>query len=256
MSDLTAEMLRGSSGAVVAVHATHVTKTAQDPEVRRRVVAQASWLEQHSNSALPIMLDLTAGGYVMEKLDEIPPYTLQVADLDAIVGRLARGVWVHPPKMPLVATAHYDKVRPLEERYASDEMRRFLQIRREIALTGSQRACLTHGDPTLDNVMTRMGFYVIADPIPATPAVPDLWAVDLGKILQSLVGFEQVRYGRSPHIPLEVRPTHLLDTLHEPADQVRAVYWCVVHILRAMPYVSDTIHDKLRECAHRAISLV
>ena len=103
--------------------------------------------------------------------------------------------------------------------------------------------------------MRRMGYFVITDPIPGTPAVPDYHAVDLGKILQSLVGFEMVRYGVAPHNPISVRPRTLLDTLSD-IQAVRAVYWCVVHIMRAMPYVDDTIHDKLRRCAEDAIRLI
>lgn len=254
MLDLTAEASHGSSGAVVEIYDHHVTKSGQGV-VGERVATQAEWIMRNRSSAVPVIFDTTATGYTMERLDEITPFTLSVADLDAIMGRLARGIWIHNAEVRLSIPAHYDKLHDLEERYASEDMKLFLYKQREFALDDDQRACLTHGDPTLDNVMRRMGYFVITDPIPATPAVPDLWAVDLGKILQSLTGFEKVRYGASAHNPVEVQPQHLLNTL-DWSDRIRTVYWCVVHYLRAMPYVSDTIHDKLRRCAERAIRLV
>lgn len=253
MSALTVKMRHGSSGARVDIHPNHVIKTGSDV-VGERVVAQANWIDRHQCSVLPIVYDIMLSGYIMEKLDEIEPGSLFVADLDAIIGRLARDIWSRPEVTTFSPILHMEKVSKLEQ-YASHSMLIFLNDARDAAFDRRQRACLTHGDPTLDNVMRRMGLYVITDPIPATHAVPDLWAVDLGKILQSLVGFEQARYGHSQHNAFEVKPQHLLDTLQRE-DQVRAVYWCVIHILRAMPYVDEKIHDKLRECAHNAISLI
>ena len=54
-----------------------------------------------------------------------------------------------------------------------------------------------HGDPTLDNVlMTKDGFMRLTDPIPAKwLRKPSIKAVDHGKILQSLLGWEVVLRG-------------------------------------------------------------
>jgi hypothetical protein len=54
-----------------------------------------------------------------------------------------------------------------------------------------------HGDPTLDNVlMTRQGLMRITDPIPPQwLRKPSVIAVDQGKILQSLLGWEVVLRG-------------------------------------------------------------
>lgn len=253
MSDLTVELGHGSSGAVIDVFPDYVIKTGT-ADVGTRVRLQANWLDKHRSSAVPVIFETYPHGYMMERLEEVHPFSLTVADLDAIIGRLARGVWSRGPEVVMLEKAHVEKIGILAD-HASREMLDFLWDARDVAFDRRQRWCLTHGDPTLDNVMVRMGHFVISDPIPATPAVPDLWAVDLGKILQSLVGFEMVRYGVTPHNPVSVRPQHLLETLVKP-DRIRAVYWCVVHLMRAMPYVDDTIHDKLRECAHDAIRLV
>lgn len=250
MIDLTAEAQHGSSGAVVEIFEHHVIKSGQGV-VGTRVIQQAQWLKRNLDACLPVVFDVGPTSYMMEHLDEVEPYSLTVADLDAIIGRLARGVWLHEPEVTFSPKQHIEKIDKLKP-YASNVMWEFLLDARRAAFDQRQRWCLTHGDPTLDNVMRRMGFFVITDPIPATHAVPDLWAVDLGKILQSLVGFELARYGESRHDPIAVKPHHLLNTLQEP-DRIRAVYWCVVHLMRAMPYVDDTIHDKLRGCAEDAI---
>lgn len=254
MNDLTVETQHGSSGAILDIQKHFVRKTG-DGAVGERVLAQAKWLDEHRSSVVPVIFDVMPNGYMMERLEEVEPFTLDIADLDAIIGRLSRGVWYHQAEIHLSETAHCEKMLGLEKKFASHEMKLFLWEFRETAFDDDQRRCLTHGDPTLDNVMRRSGYFVITDPIPATPAVPDLWAVDLGKILQSLTGFEYVRYGVTPHKSTEVRPGHLLDTL-DWNDRIRTVYWCVVHYLRAMPYVDDTIHDKLRRCAENAISLI
>ena len=53
--------------------------------------------------------------------------------------------------------------------------------------------CLTHGDPTLENCMRRKdGALVLIDPLPPIN-VPPVRAVDLGKLLQSYMGYERLR---------------------------------------------------------------
>jgi hypothetical protein len=252
--DSTVELLHGSSGATVEVR-EHAVWKERAPVGVDRVTPQAEWLVRHTDRALPVVFAVEECGYLMERLRVVEPFTLVESDVDAIIGRLARGVWHRQAEVKRDIAAHQDKIIPLEDRYATHEMRSFLWDFRETAFDSDQRACLTHGDPTLDNVMLRNELFVITDPIPATPAIPDLWAVDLGKILQSLVGYESARYGTPQHNPLQVTPRTLLRTL-EWNDQIRAVYWCVVHFLRAMPYVDDKIHDNLKRCAHDAISFI
>jgi hypothetical protein len=253
VNTLTAEPTHGSSGAIIEMFDHHVIKSGQG-HVGERVTQQVKWLTSYPSAVVPVVYDVVPARYMMERLDPVEPFSLNVADLDAIIGRLARYVWHREPVVMFSPKLHHEKLDRLKM-HASDQMVDFLVNVRDIVLDRRQRACLTHGDPTLDNVMRRMGDFVVTDPIPATHAVPDLWAVDLGKILQSLSGFEIARYDEAPHNPIAVRPSHLLDTLTEH-DRIRAIYWCVVHYMRAMPYVSDKIHDKLRRCAEYAISFV
>ena len=79
---------------------------------------------------------------------------------------------------------------------------------------------------------------MVIDPIPATPAVPDLKSVDMGKIMTSVIGFERARYGEFPVIN-----SLAFSTLS--ANELKATkYWAAVHLLRALPYTpSGKVRD-------------
>src|SRR5437588_835106 len=80
---------------------------------------------------------------------------------------------------------------------------------------------------------------LLIDPIPATPAVPDLLCVDVGKMLQSAVGWESVRYQRPfRHGVSDLTRCLTLDEYEWEASS----YWCGVHLLRTLPYVDPSIH--------------
>ena len=91
---------------------------------------------------------------------------------------------------------------------------------------------------------------------PATPAVPDLRAVDYGKILQSCMGFEQARYDRSDML-FHVTPEELKLRVGDENEWNATVLWAIVHFLRFMPYAPDDatrervkvkMHDTLNLC--------
>lgn len=94
-----------------------------------------------------------------------------------------------------------------------------------------------HGDPTLANVMLRNGELVICDPIPAGGKIPAHWTVDVGKLLQSAIGWERHLYGMPIERDACVRAVlGDLDELH----QRRCWFWCMVHLLRIIPYAHST----------------
>ncbi len=86
-----------------------------------------------------------------------------------------------------------------------------------------------HGDPTLDNVlMTKQGFIRITDPIPrAWLRKPSILAVDRGKMLQSLLGWEVVLRG----VPL-LCYTWPRFMIHDYVEARDAVLWAKVAIER------------------------
>lgn len=107
-----------------------------------------------------------------------------------------------------------------------------------------------HGDPTLANVLMRNNpavsgavptskSLVICDPIAPGGKIPAHYTVDIGKMLQSAIGWETVIYGL--HIPREECIAAALGVRgRQPSLQEvqRAWFWCMVHLLRILPYVA------------------
>lgn len=59
--------------------------------------------------------------------------------------------------------------------------------------------CVTHGDCTVSNAMRRDdGVLVVADPVRPRPHVPRCREVDMGRLMQSALGWECVAYGDEP----------------------------------------------------------
>jgi hypothetical protein len=88
--------------------------------------------------------------------------------------------------------------------------------------------CVIHGDPTLDNcLMTEDGDIRITDPIPVQWLKrPSIRAIDHGKILQSILGWEVVLRGY-PMIRYEWP-----DFMRDYETACRAVFWCLVALKR------------------------
>jgi hypothetical protein len=88
--------------------------------------------------------------------------------------------------------------------------------------------CLIHGDPTLDNtLLTKEGLIRIADPIPPHRLVrPSIMAIDHGKMLQSLLGWEVVLRGMP-------KVDYIFPEFLEHYDIARrAIFWCIVALKR------------------------
>lgn len=105
--------------------------------------------------------------------------------------------------------------------------------------------CLIHGDPTLANVMLddKLNLKLI-DPAPPRFAVPQLPEVDLGKLLQSVAGWEHVLDPDWPEPQMDligdvvddvVRiPSVLLTADLGPDIRGRAIFWGAFHCARIM----------------------
>jgi hypothetical protein len=106
-----------------------------------------------------------------------------------------------------------------------------------------------HGDPTLDNVlMTKQGFIRITDPIPPKwLRKPSILAVDHGKMLQSLLGWEVVLRGAS--YMQYTWPKFMND--YQTAQS--AVFWAKVAVERI---AKRDINDRITQWAtHVALEL-
>lgn len=224
-------MKRGSSGAVIA-EVPAVVKTGD-----LRVTLQGRWLQRHPYPMLPQVYDVTESSYTMERLGD-PPY--EMLDHRVLLSRTYEALhelWRRPPVVRFDLNAHQDKISDL------------VTVKHVVQLDGLRRlgqyitwpnleVGLTHGDPTLDNVMLRGSQVVLIDPIPATPAVPDLRSVDTGKLLQSVLGYEVLRYAVFEY-EWRLVPTDLLALIGNENEWLATVYWCVVHLLRAVPYMPN-----------------
>jgi hypothetical protein len=86
-------------------------------------------------------------------------------------------------------------------------------------------------------------------------AVPDIRAVDLGKIMQSLLGWEAVRYADrtqrvQPHVLFDFMPDLRIN------EHKATVFWAIVHIIRTYPYTGDDVRTGQREMIDHAFSLI
>lgn len=116
---------------------------------------------------------------------------------------------------------------------------------------------LIHGDPTLSNVMFRQGRtydqLCIVDPIQPTGKIPSFWTVDVGKLLQSAIGWEYQtlgwRYDRSECVSavLNMVGTHHSGGTVGANEALRREvwFWCMVHCLRILPYVDKDSEEAL-----------
>lgn len=242
------------SGARVVVHPDRpfVLKYAQasDTAVQRRLIAQARFMHRAAEChVFPDVHLVFEYGYVMERLTA----PLELLDVDFATQRLCR---VHQ----LLSTRLWGErhlvagTRILTSEHGLYVIARavqFLDMRRQQRLLDTLHAvrALTltavdriHGDPTLDNVMYSGADIIVTDPIPATAKMPALVAHDLGKMLQSVRGYEWVLAGRPvPDIAARNRMERLLLAGHTEADQQAARYFLIVHILRLLPYQDEAL---------------
>lgn len=255
---------RGSSGAVIDLHTTSVTKT--HVAGGERLLAQYDWLNTHRSPVVPAVIKytrlLTATesivSYDMERLVKPPVWAL---DHDTILvvmlNQLQHHVWSRPPVVRFNPQDLYVKMGYISTEHSLSLARaRLFNVFKTIRWDDLP-ACLTHGDPTFDNVMFReeTSDLVLIDPIPATSAVPDLRCVDYGKIIQSLVGFEHVRYGDASE-RFHASQIILKNRIDDQNEWQASVFWCIVHLMRAFPYVPPDVQPGLRMCMEHAFSLL
>lgn len=80
--------------------------------------------------------------------------------------------------------------------------------------------CMTHGDPTVSNTLERGFDLIICDPRPPRFYVPQCRESDMGRILQSYFGWEQIAYDED-HIDYQLpRFWHIKEL------RAKALFWC------------------------------
>lgn len=251
---------RGSSGAEFTVLGDRVVKRQHGDGTR--IMSQGRWLVQHSTRVLPLTFQVYAKSYVMERLIAAPPWALDhKAIFDEMFLRLNIYVWSSSAIVQLELNALHEKINVLLGTYDPDGKQQSLRIKLRTLFDSIHwdelPTCLTHGDPTFDNVMfrERTGELVIIDPIPATPAVPDVRAVDFGKILQSMLGWERIRYGHIYEFKVH-QPDVLRSKIPNDNEWTATKFWAIIHLLRAYPYVTHDVRIRLESLIDDVIVLL
>lgn len=272
-------MRQGSSGARIIIRADDVVKL-EGVRTRNRVREQGIWLRRFDASlALPAVNAVHADGYTMEKLIQRPLPRTEAAILDLcgqILDQLKDKVW--QLKTGVRSFVGESLVRG-EGVSDWDHCRYVARLTRDVKLQDLKSTLLrrfrkidpiklrvgtTHGDSIIDNVMWRAQGsslsknpleLVLIDPIPATSALPDWQAVDVGRVIQSAVGYELIRYPDGPHEAINVRTAvdHVLnewlDDEFTLQDAQAAVYFAVIHMLRgirtARIFAPDTVSEMI-----------
>jgi hypothetical protein len=253
---------RGSSGARV-YGSNGVVRKVGTGAVGERVALQGRWLLSHRGRSLPRVTRAGDTGYDMEPLLAAPAWAL---DHDAIFTEMLTSlnseVWKLPAEVPYDEIALLTKVGDLCHRFElRTEYAHWRELHAEIDFNALQTG-LAHGDPTFDNVMFResTGDLVLVDPLPSLitgPAIPDLRCVDLGKILQSVLGWERIRYGDDSEAFKIDTTTFKLKVAHSQTEWQAVVLFGITHLLRTLPYVADPQRrDQLRGCIRVAFTLV
>jgi hypothetical protein len=220
----------GLSGAVIEVGDNIVLKRGGGP----RTVDQGRWLVDYRHEVLPRVHAVLDDGYMMERLDEVD---VDLVDLGELVKSLVIGVWSRPATTSWVREATATKVARIMDDYDPHLEAAVLDLVERIPETLN---CMTHGDPTAENVMLRDGRQVVIDPIPATTAVPNQLGVDVGKIMQSAVGWEQFKGGRRASFTVDEVADYF-----DPRTAEAGRGWCIIHLIRTLPYASKEVRIRV-----------
>lgn len=101
---------------------------------------------------------------------------------------------------------------------------------------------LIHGDCTLANVLYGSdGALRITDPLPPSEYIPPHATVDVGKLFQSAIGWENVAHGWPYYKSALVEPLLAGSPMNEMSGR-RALFWLMIHLLRTRRYVSKDIY--------------
>lgn len=156
----------------------------------------------------PRVYALIPGGYVMERLKPCPRH---VTILVEIYKLLERHVW----SQPILTSSTEDDWKPHLQRFGIEVP--------DWALEGTP--CMVHGDPTVSNALIRekkgaweMGDIVMCDPRPPRNYMPQFMETDLGRILQSKLGWEVAAY--------DAIPVEFVEPPMDKMTRLRAMFWC------------------------------
>lgn len=197
---------------------------------------QAKYMVHLSCNRTPAIYSSWPDGYAMEKLDEPDLSTTEHIRTLLHMAKLAleKEFWCRAPTQTIGFASWKLELDAWAEDYP------WLQgmVHRLYNFADPMRECLIHGDPTLANCMKRDNKLVFIDPLRPGGKIPNFAEVDLGKLLQSALGWEHALVSSVP-MPWGGMSSELLIGMDE-LQQRRAWFWCAVHCARLVPYATET----------------
>lgn len=160
-----------------------------------------------------------SGRLIMEHLPHVPEYDLLILAIQT----LDKKVWCRTPRS-LIDGGSYNW-----------QVRFWSRFNFSPPDWVDEPFCCTHGDPTLANMRfdgLRLRFI---DPKPPGHGIPPYKSVDLGKIMQSYMGWEIALHEK---VDMSGVMPHYIDHQMNPfenfpeEDLRRVMFWCMVHFLR------------------------
>lgn len=249
---------RGASGARLIIGQKYTTKLDVERTgtfVREQGAWLSRWSVERGITLLPRVTEIFATGYVMETVQELENHDITEM-CQHVMSALQEQLWPkqvhgHMFLWDNFSSTHRGYVAQLLRDVAADRelgktLRRFYD---RIDWNNLQHG-LTHGDPILDNVGYRLKHWpngsieitnelVLLDPIPAKDPLPNWRAVDVGRIIQSMVGYEAIRYQRQgADVDFNAAVATALNWYMSKdfnVNEARAcVYFSVIHTLRGV----------------------
>jgi len=229
----------GASGA-------RIEFTSEDTVVKSaangvdRLIAQAMMMKAVGKVVFPEIIFIGPHYYEMERLIPLKWTRARVAgDIIYEMCAMLPLIWGPYQRVrfgDMITDAHREYMRPRWGPHYR-RMENWLDGLLDEEVTKATRI---HGDPTVENVMQRRidQRIVFIDPIPANDYIPSLIAIDMGKMLQSIFGYERIL---RPDTPV-LNPTDTMElagnmtSIFMHGDKLVSWYFLCVHIARLIPY--------------------
>jgi hypothetical protein len=230
------------SGARMAV-----LKTAPPGKARDRLHAQAAWLKTFDDPHIVKVLEEREDGYVMPYL-QTPEWPLKnpLVMMDAVLSILSTSVWVRPAPVPLDYSTFVTYLESLRQPLLTAYWWEIIEQGSNAVWDYTHDI---HGDPTLENLLFACdGTPVLVDPIPDAVLdgkIPPVRAVDLGKCLQSCLGYELVKRGLQTKWLGDQKLSNIIKPYaRSEAEWEFSKFFCAVHVARFIPYQTEYFHQQ------------
>lgn len=141
---------------------------------------EGAYCQHLGERVTPKIYNVFSGGYVMERLESAPRTPRLLLEIEEL---LHDEVWNRPALPSSSETKWQDELK----KYGVGNIPPYVDFDTDY--------CLVHGDPTASNALLRGEDLVLCDPRPPRVYIPQLKETDMGRILQSMLGWEVVAYG-------------------------------------------------------------